>query len=223
MDILNADTTEQFVRSAVAWITAVIHESVAARGKAVIGLSGGSTPKPVYTMLATDQHIPWHLVTFFLTDERYVPPTHPDSNQHMVRSTLLTREAKNAVLIAPRTELLLEKCVTDFAADIQKLGAPDLVILGMGDDGHIVSLFPPVPPEAFGPASALHTQTEVFAVKDRITVTFPTLLHAKKRLFLIGGEKKRALLKKMQDTNEDVSLYPAQYLFDEKTTWMIAP
>lgn len=223
MDILNADTTEQFVRSAVAWITGVIHEAVAARGKALIGLSGGSTPKPVYTMLATDQHIPWHLVKFFLTDERYVPATHADSNQHMVRSTLLTREAKSARLVAPRTELLLEKCVAEFGGDLKKLGDPDLVILGMGDDGHIVSLFPPVPPEAFGPALALHTQTDVFAVKDRISTTFPVLLHAKKRLFLIGGEKKRALLKKMQESNEDVSLYPAQYLFDEKTTWMIAP
>ncbi len=223
MDIVRADTTEEFVRMAVAWITATIAEAVADHGSATVGLCGGGTPKPVYAMLATDQHLPWARVKFFLTDERYVPATHTDSNQHMVRSTLLTREAKNAVLLAPRTELVLGHCVADYAKTVKDLGHPDLVILGMGEDGHITSLFPPVPPEAFGPETVLHTQTECFAVKDRISVTFPALLYAKKRLFLITGEKKLTLLKKMQESNEDVSLYPAQYLFDEKTTWIVGP
>jgi 6-phosphogluconolactonase/glucosamine-6-phosphate isomerase/deaminase len=106
---------------------------------------------------------------------------------------------------------------------MRKIGAPDIVVLGMGDDAHIASLFPPVSPEAFGPALTLHTETERFAVKDRITVTFPVLLAAKKRIFLITGKEKQALLKKMQTVNEDVSLYPAQYLFDERTIWVVGP
>lgn len=223
MNIVRTDTTEEFVRTATAFISGVLLETIRERGSATIGLSGGSTPKPIYTMLATDQHIDWKKVTCFLTDERYVPATHPDSNQHMIRSTLLTREGANATLVAPATELLLEKCVEQYAEKIKTFNHPDLVILGMGDDGHIASLFPPVPPEAFGPALVLHTQTEVFAGKDRITVTFPPLLHARKKAFLITGEKKKALLSKMQDTNEDVSLYPAQYLFNESTTWIVGP
>ena len=144
MDIIKADTTEQFVRTAVAWIAATISEAVTDHGSATVGLCGGSTPKPVYTMLATDQHLPWARVKFFLTDERYVPATHADSNQQMVRSTLLTREAKNALLLAPRTERVLDTCVADYAKIVKDLGHPDLVLLGMGEDGHITSLFPPV-------------------------------------------------------------------------------
>lgn len=223
MQIVTCVTQEEFVRTAVALIATTISEATTERAEAIVGLSGGSTPKPIYTMLATDQHIPWKKVKFFLTDERYVPAVHPDSNQGMVRSTLLTRDAAEASLIAPRTELLLEKCIADYDEKIHSLGHPDLVILGMGDDGHIASLFPSVPPQAFGPASVIHTQTDRFAVKDRISVTFPPLLHAKKRIFLITGKKKTELLRMMQSANEDVSLYPAQYLFDAATVWVVGP
>lgn len=223
MDIVRTDTTEQFVRTATAWISGVLMQAITDHGSATMGLCGGFTPKPVYTMLATDQHIGWSKVTCFLTDERYVPATHQDSNQKMVRETLLTREGGSAVFHAPKTGLLLDKCIAEYAETIKKIGAPDLVVLGMGDDGHITSLFPPVPPEAFGSDLVIHTQTDRFAGKDRISLTFSPLLHAKKRLFLITGEKKAALLRTMQDANEDVSLYPAQYLFDEKTTWIVGP
>lgn len=221
MNIIQANTSEEFVATSTAWISGVISEAIRNNEKAIIGLSGGSTPKPIYTMLATNQHISWEKVQFFLTDERYVPVSHDESNQKMIRETLLTREAKDAEFFAPKTELLLSKCVEDYAETMQGFTHPDLVILGMGDDGHIASLFPPVPPEAFGPTLVLHTETESFAVKDRISVTFPALLHAKKRLFLLTGKTKIALLKKMQSENEDVSLYPAQYLFDDRTTWII--
>jgi len=221
MNIIQANTTEEFVSTSTEWISGVISEAIRDNGKATVGLSGGSTPKPIYTMLAINKYISWEKVQFFLTDERYIPANHEDSNQKMIRETLLTREAKDAEFFAPKTELLLSKCVEDYASTMKSFTHPDLVILGMGDDGHIASLFPPVPPEAFGPALVLHTETAHFAVKDRISVTFPALLHAKKRLFLLTGKTKRELLKKMQSENEDVSLYPAQYLFDNRTTWIV--
>lgn len=223
MDIVTCDTTEQFVRTSAAWISGVITNAIDANGSASVGLSGGSTPKPVYTMLAADQQVAWQKVTFFLTDERYTPATHEDSNQHMIRSTLLTREAAHAAFLAPRTELLLPHCMQNYSEAIAPIQHPDLVILGMGDDAHIASLFPPVSPEAFGPETVIHTETDRFAVKDRISVTFPVLLRAEKRVFLITGDAKKKLLRKMQENNEDVSMYPAQYLFDERTTWIVGP
>ncbi len=220
MDVIKIDTTEQFVRTATAWISAIIVKAQHDGGTATIGLSGGSTPKPVYVLLSTELGIDWKRVTFFVVDERYVPAEHPDSNAKMIKETLLTHAAADAALIHPDTSLPLPECISDYAAKIAKL-TPDLLVLGMGDDGHIASLFPPVGPEAYGPAKVIHTTTDTFAVRDRISVTFPVLLHAPKRLFLVTGEKKAALLKTMEKDNEDVSMYPAQYLFDERTTWIV--
>lgn len=222
MDILRLDTSEQFVRTAAAWITSVILKAQHGGGTVTIGLSGGATPKPVYVMLSTELSIDWTRVTFVLLDERYVPSHHADSNQRMIRETLLTHEAAAATAIFPETTLPLAECMTDYAKRLEAL-SPDLLILGMGDDGHIASLFPPVGPEAYGPATVIHTTTSAFAVRDRISVTFPFLLSVPKRLFLIAGAEKSALLQKMQQANEDVSLYPAQYLFDDRTTWMVGP
>ncbi len=220
MDILRLDTTEKFVRTAVAWITAVILKAQHDGGTVTIGLSGGSTPKSVYVLLSTELGIDWTRVTFFLVDERYVPATHPDSNQRMIRETLLTHASAAARAVFPGPSLSLPDCITDYDKRVQKL-SPDLLILGMGEDAHIASLFPPVGPEAYGPANVIHTTTDSFAVHDRLSVTFPVLLRASKRLFLIMGEKKSALLQTMQQANEDVSLYPAQYLSDDRTTWMV--
>lgn len=220
MDIIRLSASEEFVRTAAAWITSVILQAQHDDGTVTIGLSGGATPKPVYVMLSTELNIDWTRVTFVLLDERYVPPDHVQSNQRMIRETLLTHEAAAATAIFPDTTVPLAECMTDYAKHLRAL-SPDLLILGMGDDGHIASLFPPVGPEAYGPATVIHTTTDHFAVRDRISVTFPFLLSAPKRLFLIAGTKKSALLQTMQDVNEDVSLYPAQYLFDDRTTWMV--
>ncbi len=223
MNIIPLDTSEKFVRTAVSWITGTILKAQHGGRTATIGLCGGSTPKPVYTLLSTERDIDWSRVVLFLLDERYVPVTHPENNLRMIKGTVLTRSAVVAEMIAPDTSLPLTECIVDYDQKIAKLSHIDLVIIGMGDDGHIASLFPPVGPEAYGPTKVIHTITDAFAVHDRISVTFPVLLHASSRLFLITGEKKSALLGKMQKENEDVSMYPAQYLFDNRTTWMVGP
>jgi 6-phosphogluconolactonase len=223
MNIVRFATTEEFVRSAVTWISGVIAETASSQETVRIGLCGGSTPIPVYTMLATDKNLPWEKTTFFLLDERYVARDNADSNQRMIRDTLLTRQGARAHFIAPDTTLTLDASVDEYTQQLKDYAKPDLVIIGMGDDGHIVSLFPPLPPEAFGLNTVLKTQTNAYAVRDRISVGFPILLQSSRRLFLISGEKKRALLKKMQSESEDVSLYPAQYLFDDRSTWFVGP
>ncbi len=220
MDIITPETSEKFVRTAVQWITGTILQAQHDGRTAVIGLSGGSTPKPVYTLLSTERSIDWKRVTFFLLDERYVPDDHEDSNQKMIQETMLTHAATAAQTIFPDTSLPLQDCITEYEKKISALTKINLVILGMGEDGHIASLFPPVGPEAYGPTKIIHTTTDRHAVHDRISVTFPVLQHASRRLCLITGEKKAALLKKMQTENEDASIYPAQMLFDERTTWI---
>jgi 6-phosphogluconolactonase/glucosamine-6-phosphate isomerase/deaminase len=140
----------------------------------------------------------------------------------MIRETLLTRAGGEATLLAPETSLPLDACVGAYEKQLQGI-KPDLVIIGMGDDGHIASLFPPLPPEVFGPTNVIHTTTDTFAVRDRISVTLPLLVSSKRRLFLITGPKKAALLQTMQQASEDVSLYPAQYFFDERSTWFVGP
>ncbi len=223
MHIVTTATTEEFVRTAVQWIAGAIHHAAKDERRALIGLSGGSTPSPVYTMLATQQSVPWERTTLFLLDERYVSPTDKDSNTAMITKTLMTRSASAATLVAPDTSLPLENCITAYATEIDGLGRPDLVILGMGPDGHVASLFPPLAPETFGPASVLHTETDRFSVRDRISVTLPVLESAASRVFLITGNEKRALLTKMQDETQDASLCPASAFLDDRTTWIVGP
>jgi 6-phosphogluconolactonase len=232
MEIIETATTEKFVRTSVRWIGDTIRQATQNGKTAVIGLSGGSTPQPVYQALARDASILWHRVRFFLVDERAVPPDHRDSNQRMIRSTLLVGAAAGCELIAPDMSLSLPACIDAYEGLLQGLNhrrsrapwlKPDLVILGMGHDGHIASLFPPLEPEAFGPKDVIHTTTARFDVRDRISVTLPLLERSAKRLFLITGQEKGALLQKMQGDSQDVMLHPAVALFDERTTWMVGP
>jgi 6-phosphogluconolactonase len=220
MEVTRYNSTDDFVRAAAQWIASELHQLLEKQEHVTLGLSGGSTPQPVYTLLAANRNIAWDRVSVFLVDERYTPADAADSNQGMIHQALLIGAGANAASIFPDTSKPVDECVQQYDQLIAKI-TPDIVILGMGDDGHIASLFPPLGAAAFGPSTVIHTTTDRFAVHDRISTTLPFLLKAKKRLFLISGEKKNTLLKKMQSEMEDASLYPAQYLFDDRTTWMV--
>lgn len=219
MIILRGNSIDEFVTTAVSQISEMIVNSQADGGTVTIGLSGGSTPGPIYEALAQSQDIDWSRVTVFLVDERYVAVDAPDSNQRMIRETLLAGPAAKANAIFPDTSLPIDICVAQYDLAITKL-SPDLVILGMGEDGHIASLFPHLMEEAFGPASVIHTVTDRFAVHDRISVTLPVLKKASQRIFLIAGEKKSSLLTTMQQTKGKIGSLPAKALFDDRTTWI---
>lgn len=223
MRIVQAETTDEFVRLAVQWITGTILEAQEDTERQVlVGLSGGKTPAPIYTALSTESTIAWERVLLFLTDERYIDSKSSDSNQQMVWSTLLTHDGARARTLFPNTALPLADTVSSYNDRLRDM-KPDIVILGLGEDGHIASLFPPLSKSAYGPQKVIHTTTDTFSVRDRMSVTLPFLISASHRLFLITGPEKAKLLETMRTAPEDFDRYPAQYLFDERTTWLVGP
>lgn len=169
---------------------------------ASIALSGGSTPVPVYEILGADDALRERRITWVVVDERYVPESDPQSNSAMIRRTLFARG------IAPAHRFLRFKTeLNDPAATAQEfehewrdLGIEnlDLVVLGVGDDGHTASLFPGT--------NALEIEdriaTEVFVPKLdmwRLTITKPVIRAAKTRMVHVMGEPKREILRAVRD------------------------
>jgi 6-phosphogluconolactonase len=215
-----------FIETAADLMRRKIISSIAAHGSCTIGLSGGSTPVPVYQRLAKLPDIDWKNVFVFLTDERHIDSNHPDSNQRLVRQTLaMSVPIPEDHLIFPDTSLPHEECATGYGA---RLGAhlashaPDMVVLGMGLDGHITSLFPPVPAEAWGPYAAIATHTPLdaagaplFAVHRRISTTFPVLKRSASCLLLLGKEK-LPLWEAMEKGAEDATRWPIKELLSDE-------
>lgn len=194
------------------------HFSEVPQHSCTIGLSGGSTPHPVYEALGKAK-LPWKNIHFFLVDERYVPADNPDSTQHMIRETLLKHaHVPEENLVFPDTSLPLRTCIAGYKKaflNLCKNHPPDICILGLGPDGHITSLFPPLTAAALDPKkTVIHTTTDIFAVHDRILLTLPTLAQAKKFIFLLKGEEKRAAWKMMLESKEDERRWPAKYILE---------
>jgi len=218
--LLETTTPDEFSFKATNLIAAHLRFMTKEQARVIVGLSGGSTPKPIYNALALEPDIDWTRVWLFLVDDRYVPADSPDSNQKLVLETIL----KNAPipeeqLLFPDTSLPLEQCVEQYDRRLSTLfrrGTPDIVTLGMGDDGHIASLFPPVTGDAFLPGkSAIHTTTDRFAIHDRISVTLPILQSAKVPVFLIKGADKRIVWDEMIAAKENPRRWPAQLVLEE--------
>jgi 6-phosphogluconolactonase len=193
-------------------------EAIAVRGRFAVALSGGSTPRATYTLLAGDEfaaRVDWPRVHVFWGDERCVPPDHPESNFRLADEALLSH-----VPIPPgnihrvRGELEPEAAAQDYATALYRFFGTtwprfDLVLLGMGDDGHTASLFPN--------SAALHeTARSVVAVTayyqdrpaQRVTLTPPAINAARRVLFLVTGAAKAEILQAVLEGPEGP--YPAQ-------------
>jgi 6-phosphogluconolactonase len=170
-------------------------------------LSGGSTPRAAYTLLAGRDDIPWDCVEIFFGDERLVPPDHPDSNYRMVRETLLAGGKVRPRLLLPMpTDGAPETCAEAYEEILRQQygashldpGAPlfDLTLLGLGPDGHTASLIPGQPvleERARWVAAVPKGRPEV-----RLTLTYPALESSRLTLFLVAGADKAGMVRRVR-------------------------
>jgi 6-phosphogluconolactonase len=195
-----------------------IHEAISKRGLCTIALSGGGTPKPLYEAIA-QQQLPWDKIHVFWGDERYVPPDHPESNQLMARTTWLNKvpiPAKNIhPMLASEADpaVAASKCEQELLEFFQlspgKLPVFDLILLGIGDDGHTASLFPHTP------ALKVSDRAVTIGNKDgqpRITFTYTLINQARCVMFLVAGASKREALAKIFAPVADSSTYPSRLI-----------
>lgn len=172
-----------------------------------LGLAGGSTPKATYGRLA-EKAIDWSTVTMWLGDERWVPHNHPESNTRMVREALADKVV--ARLVAPDTAFGEPgDAAGSYSRQLNDTfhnGRPDLVLLGMGDDGHTASLFPGT--EALDADDDLYLANWVESKGGwRLTASMPLLWSARELVFLVQGESKAGVLAEILDVGKP---YPAQ-------------
>lgn len=201
--------------------------ALAARDLATIALSGGSTPKPLYEALAT-QDLPWEKIHVFWGDERYVPPTHPDSNEGMARQAWLDRVPIPAANIHPMPTDEADPAVAAKKHEQQlqaffhtadgELPTLDVILLGIGDDAHTASLFPHT--------DALKVRDRLVTVgnKDgqpRITFTVPLINQSRCVIFILAGTSKQNALSHIFAASDDELTYPARLIQPQGELWWL--
>jgi 6-phosphogluconolactonase len=209
--ILNS--SEELFRAAADEFATLADSAIQASGRFTVALSGGSTPKGMYALLASGDYpnIPWDKVYFFLSDERNVLPDDPDSNYRLANEALLSKipakhvcrvptEMNDAAGAAQAYEQTLREVFRLAPGEFPRF---DLVLLGMGPDGHTASLFPGS--AALDEKSRLVVANWVEKFKtDRITFTFAVLNHAACVTFLVSGAEKATALHQIFEEEKDL-------------------
>src|SRR5262249_36065735 len=221
--------TKNFVTDAADFILDQARTAVAERNEFRIALSGGNTPAPIYAHIAAEAHdFPWESVRFTFGDERCVPPGDPQSNFRMARENLFVPAAvpeksimrmhgeMDPQLAAQEYEDQLNAIATENG---ERIYQHDLILLGLGDDGHTASLFPGT--------VALDEMTRRVVANFvpklnawRLTFTFPLINHARKILFLVGASKNPQLIERVLAGHRQ---FPAARVnpVPGEVTWMI--
>jgi 6-phosphogluconolactonase len=192
-------------RAAAERFVSLAREAIQARGRFIVALSGGSTPRPLYALLATKgfaARIDWPRVEVFWGDERAVPPDHPASNYRMACEALLDQvPLLSANVHRIRGELPPHQAAAAYQMELEAVlgndGRFDLILLGLGADGHTASLFPGTPAleERDRPVVAVYVeQLQAW----RITLTLPVINAARQVLFLVSGAEKAAALARVR-------------------------
>jgi len=229
-----AGTNELFRRGAEEFVRAA-KDAIEDRGVFNVALSGGSTPKGLFSLLVTDEdlraQVQWKKINFFWGDERHVPPDDPESNYRMANEALLSKlsiDAKRVFRMKGEFEEA-EDAAEDyerilnghFRLEEAQLPRFDLVLLGMGPDGHTASLFPGT--------KALHEQKHLVVSNwvgkfdtDRITMTARVLNNAANVVFLVGGDDKAPALKSVLEGPFEPEQLPAQLIrpVDGRLLWL---
>lgn len=231
-------------------ITALVEAAIRTRGSAVVSLTGGETPRLTYSLLGNPAHpwrrrLDWTRLHLFWGDERHVPPDHPHSNYGMARDELLRNvpipvaqihrihgELSDARDAAAEYEQALRH---GFAAAGRETPTFDVMLLGLGEDAHIASIFPGSELLAWRDAPAdgrgtpLHPAPRVAAIfaphlkSWRITLTPAALVDARSILMIVAGKQKAQAVWAAREAPPDVARYPAQLLREagDRVEWIV--
>jgi 6-phosphogluconolactonase len=228
---------DEVARQGAEEIARVAAESVSARGTFTIALTGGATPKRLYELLASPSaayrtRVPWAHTHAFFGDERHVPPEHADSNYRMAREALLDHVELGSVHRMRGEEPDAEAAALAYEAELESFfgvradrDAPprfDLVLLGLGEDAHVASLFP-------GSAALDERRRWVVAPyaehlgAHRITLTLPVLNAGREVLFLVSGARKAEAVAKVLAPAAGISEVPAARVrpASGKLVWLV--
>ena len=219
--------SQDFVCEAAEFIVAHGRQALAARGEFRVALSGGNTPRPVYQEMARiAPDLPWEHVFFTFGDERCVPPDNEKSNFRMARESLFIPAAVPERSIARmRGEVDPQLAAQEYQNQLDVLATEkgemtyrhDLILLGLGDDGHTASLFP-------GTAALQEKSRGVMANfvpklnEWRLTLTYPLLEQARAVCFLVNAGKREDLIAKVRAGDEQ---YPAARVENANLTWIL--
>jgi len=189
-------------------------------GQASFIVSGGNTPKPLYEELC-HQHLAWDHVTICPSDERWVEENHPDSNYRMINNTLIQHAAQSATLLSLKSEGAFSDAPDLLTPAINQMHKPfNVVLLGMGEDGHIASLFPDANELDHG-LNAPHSEPVISMNSEskgpRISLSLSALLNSEHIYLLITGEAKRQVFEAAKAELEQPSL-PISHLLAKATS-----
>lgn len=230
--VLVFDTAEEVARAAALRFVELSHSAIAARGRCGVALSGGSTPKRTFQLLASDDfktQVDWAGVHVFFGDERCVPPDHADSNYRMADEALLSRvqiPPKNVHRIVgegdavANARLYEDELQTFFAGE--SWPRFDLVLLGLGDDGHTASLFPGTQALAERTAWVVANWVEKLNAY-RITLSAPAINMAAHVAFLVTGAGKAERVAEVINGPREPERLPSQLIRPENGTleWLL--
>ncbi len=227
-------TADDLAHVACEIIAAAATASIGRRRFFRIALAGGSTPRAVYRLLADDPYMDFRRWQIFWSDERCVPPTSPESNYRMAKETLLDRLAEPPALVfrmagegdPDAAALAYERAVRELvppnpAAGTGETPRFDLILLGMGADGHTASLFPGSP--ALAEQERLVVATAAPTGQPRLTFTYPLINAARRVLILVSGAEKAATLRAVRTQPPDPNRYPVQGVNPVRgnLTWLV--
>jgi len=216
-------------------IAKLAEEAVARAGRFTVALAGGATPKGLYALLATEPYrarVPWGQAEIFWGDERWVPPEHPESNYRMAAEALLRHvpirpgqihrmrgEDPDPGRAAAEYEALLRETFGVAPGVPPRL---DLVLLGLGADGHTASLFPGSPALRETERLAVAVFVERLGAR-RLTLTLPVLNEAAAILFLVAGGDKASVLRTVLEVPEAAGPLPARLVCPREgsVTWLV--
>ena len=211
------DSLDAVARAAAQWVHDRAWAAVNARGRFTLALSGGNTPRALYRRMADGPRLPWDRTVFCFGDERNVPPDSPESNARMAKEALTGQPFVNQRSVYRiKGELPADEAAADYEQTLHTLfpganGFPafDLILLGLGPDGHTASLFPHSPALVERTRWVASNWVEKFRT-HRITLTFPVLNAGAEVLFMVAGEDKAWALKEVLKGSAPVPEIPAR-------------